>query len=378
VIDLGRLDRPPAGFAACRVCAYRDTGSAPICFSCASEHTEPLAARSCDVCGQALPGDGRCANPVCHFDDRYFARVWAVSMRTGQMRTAISRYKYDEKWGWAAIFGRILIGFLSEHRSTFASYDLITPSPSYVGPGAARSFDHTRRIVEAAEIEEPIEWPFAYELVTKTGPTEPMVGRSWRERKAIAEGPLRAALVIPHPGEVIGKRVLVIDDVFTEGFTLREVARALRLAGASEVSEVVLAREPWKGGLGSRRFGALVLGIRARRQPGASRAVTVTGLAGQGAQPRGSGAHMRPQGAVTSDVFSDADVSDGKDGAEVAADVAAERETPRSRDKGAPASAHGSWIREIAPLAHVGVPAAVSCVPTACRRRLETPARERM
>jgi predicted amidophosphoribosyltransferase len=42
---------------------------------------------------------------------------------------------------------------------------------------------------------------------------------------------------------VIGKRVLVIDDVFTEGFTLREVARALRLAGALEVSEVVLARD---------------------------------------------------------------------------------------------------------------------------------------
>jgi predicted amidophosphoribosyltransferase len=70
-----------------------------------------------------------------------------------------------------------------------------------------------------------------------------MVGHSWSERKAIAEGPLRAALAIPHPDEVIGKRVLVIDDVFTEGFTLREVARALRLAGALEVSEVVLARD---------------------------------------------------------------------------------------------------------------------------------------
>jgi predicted amidophosphoribosyltransferase len=247
VIDLARLDRPPAGFAACRICAYRDTGSAPICFSCASEHTEPLATPSCDVCGQALPDDGRCANPVCHFDDRYFTRVWAVSMRTGQMRTAISRYKYDEKWGWAAIFGRILTGFLSQYQSTFGSYELITPSPSYVGPGATRSFDHTRRIVEAAEIEEPIAWPFAYDLVTKAAPTEPMVGHTWRKRKAIAEGPLRAALRVPNAVAVAGKRILVVDDVFTEGFTIREVARALRLAGATEVGEVVLAREPWKG-----------------------------------------------------------------------------------------------------------------------------------
>jgi predicted amidophosphoribosyltransferase len=75
-----------------------------------------------------------------------------------------------------------------------------------------------------------------------------MVSHSWRERKAIAEGPLRAALRVPEREVVAGKRLLVVDDVFTEGFTIREVARALIIAGATEVSEIVLAREPWKGG----------------------------------------------------------------------------------------------------------------------------------
>lgn len=247
MIDLSKLDRPPAGFAACVECAYRDTGSAPICFACASEHTEPLATARCDVCGQALPADGRCGNPVCHFDDRYFTRVWAISMRTGQMRDAISRYKYDGKWGWAAIFGRILVGFLGENQARFGGYDLITASPTYTGPGATRTFDHTRRIVEAAEVEEPIAWPFVYDLVTKTAASEPMVGHTWRERKEIAEGQLRAALKVTSPDAVAGKSILIVDDVFTEGFTIREVARALILAGAVEVSEIVLAREPWKG-----------------------------------------------------------------------------------------------------------------------------------
>ena len=247
MIDLRKLDRPPAGFGACVECAYRDTGSAPICFACASEYTEPLASARCDVCGQALPADGRCANPVCHFDDRYFTRVWAISMRTGQMRAAISRYKYDGRWGWAAIFGRILVGFLSENRATFDAYDLIAPSPTYLGPESERSFDHTRRIVEAAEIEEPIAWPFAYDVIAKTTVTEPMVGHTWRQRKTIAEGQLRAALKVTSPSAVAGKRILIVDDVFTEGFTIREVARALICDGAAEVAEIVLAREPWKG-----------------------------------------------------------------------------------------------------------------------------------
>jgi predicted amidophosphoribosyltransferase len=80
------------------------------------------------VCGQALPVDRICGNPVCHFDDRYFTRVWAISMRTGQMRAAITRYEYDGKWGWAAIFGRILVGFLGQNPGMFGPYHLITPA----------------------------------------------------------------------------------------------------------------------------------------------------------------------------------------------------------------------------------------------------------
>jgi hypothetical protein len=135
-------------------------------------------------------------------------------MRTGRMREAITSPKYDGKWGWAR---------------------------------AQRAFDHTRRIVEAAEIEEPIAWPFTYDVIIKSTAAQPIVGRSWRERKAIAEGELRRALPVPDPKAAAGRRILIVDDVFTEGFTIREVARALNLAGATEVSEIVLAREPWKG-----------------------------------------------------------------------------------------------------------------------------------
>jgi predicted amidophosphoribosyltransferase len=45
---------------------------------------------------------------------------------------------------------------------------------------------------------------------------------------------------------VAGSRILVIDDVFTEGSTLREVARALVKAGADEVAGLTLARQPWQ------------------------------------------------------------------------------------------------------------------------------------
>ncbi len=247
MIDLSKLDRPPAGFAACAECAYRDTGSAPVCFTCASERAEPMPKHACPICEQRLEAGVTCGNPLCSWEDRYFSRVWAISMRTGEMRSAITRYKYQERWGWAIIFGRILVGFLDEHAPTFRPYDLIIPSPTFVGVGAERSFDHTQRIVEAAQVEEPIAWPFAYGVIVKTQPTERLVDKNWRERKEAAESQIRASLSVPDPSRVEAKRILVVDDVFTEGFTIREVARALILAGAAEVSEIVLAREPWKG-----------------------------------------------------------------------------------------------------------------------------------
>jgi len=251
MVDLAKLDRPPAGFAACAGCAYRETGSAALCFACASEQTETPLAGSCEVCELPLPADGECGNPLCGWADRHFTRIRAISMRTGEMERAIARYKYDRKRGWRAIFGRILVGYLSEHADEFQAYDAITPSPTYTGSDAERDFDHTREIIEAAEVEEPIAWPFEYDLIVKGARTDRFASKGsvkpWQERKRIAEGPLRQSLGVPDPNRVAGRRILVFDDVFTEGFTIREVAKALIDNGATEVSEIVLARQPFRG-----------------------------------------------------------------------------------------------------------------------------------
>jgi predicted amidophosphoribosyltransferase len=72
-----------------------------------------------------------------------------------------------------------------------------------------------------------------------------MAVRTLVARRTVAEGPLRRALRVVAPGQVAGARIVVVDDVFTEGSTMREVARALLLAGADEVAGLVLARQPW-------------------------------------------------------------------------------------------------------------------------------------
>jgi predicted amidophosphoribosyltransferase len=173
--------------------------------------------------------------------------IWAIAPHTASLRRAIADYKYRDQRGWSDVFARLIVGYLDEHMPWFDDYDVLTGVPVYTGPGAHRSWDHVRLIVnEAARLSDP-RWPFDADLVTKETETTPMAGLGLRRRRACAEGQLRRVLSVSDQNRVAGRRILVVDDVFTEGSTLREVARVLILSGAVEVAGLVLARQPWGG-----------------------------------------------------------------------------------------------------------------------------------
>jgi len=53
---------------------------------------------------------------------------------------------------------------------------------------------------------------------------------------------MRDAFVVKRPEEVYGKKIVLVDDVFTTGSTVNECARALKQAGAARVDVLTLAR----------------------------------------------------------------------------------------------------------------------------------------
>lgn len=236
----------PAGFPACRRCPYLHRDEPLVCWRCCAQRSIAPPGRLCLVCEQTLGSDAPCTNDWCTRADRWFSIVWSVGPHAGTWRRAIVRYKYRDMTGWAQVFGRVLLGYLDEHMPWFDEYDLLLPMPAYTGPGARRPWDHVGAFVAAAARLAGPRWPFVADLLAKRAETPPLARRPLPARRACAEGPLRRALEVVDPAAVAGCRVLVIDDVFTEGSTLREVARALILAGADEVAGLVLARQPWQ------------------------------------------------------------------------------------------------------------------------------------
>lgn len=243
-----RLEGVP-GFGRCGSCGYRDTGSPALCFRCANRTLEPLTTptQRCAVCDHPYPaGEVSCRNGPCNAGWRKFNWNYAIAMRSGTLDRVIKRYKYEDKPAWANIFGRILTGFLDANASIFDVFDLIVSAPTYVGPGG-RDFDHTREVIRAADGVSGGRWPFDVEpipAITKVQATPRLVeAGGYQQRKAIAWGPLREALAIPDPSRTAGRTILVYDDVFTDGLSLNEAARALKLqGGARSVSGVTLAR----------------------------------------------------------------------------------------------------------------------------------------
>jgi predicted amidophosphoribosyltransferase len=206
----------------------------------------------CGVCGRALGAEAsRCRNPLCASASRWFRWNVAVAERSGLLEEALNAYKYRGDRSRARVFGAMLAGFLAQRRRLVEGFDLVIASPTFVGTGG-RDFDHVRLILAEAARQSAADGGVRFDLETlpaivKTGPTPRLAGCAHRERRRLAAERLRPLLRVPDPKRTAGRRLLVFDDVFTDGRTLDEVARALRLqGGAREVCGLALCRQPWR------------------------------------------------------------------------------------------------------------------------------------
>jgi predicted amidophosphoribosyltransferase len=250
-------DPPAAGFGACNECRYRRSGSAVLCWSCAEAGLgrSVLDGRPrCSVCDQPLRVAGTCDNYWCRREDRGFDVVWAIASHIGVLRDVIARYKYRGGGAWSEILGRVVAGYLLANSPCFEDIGLIIACPG------RPERDHVSAIVNVAASAIGDLWAFddgRRPCLVKGRQTVPLMAAGPpASRRLWAACDLRPALSVPHPERVDGRRVLVVDDVLTDGSTLREVALVLRAAGAAAVSGLVLARQTWWGPRPARRAAA--------------------------------------------------------------------------------------------------------------------------
>jgi ComF family protein len=212
--------------------AVGETAAVAVCPACESQITwveSPL----CTWCGKMFlspeGGDRVCGD--CQTDPPPFTRARAAALYDGPVVQAITRFKFSRQMACLPLLQHWLTRPLC--LDLVAAADLLAPVPLHRTRIKHRGFNQALLLAQAFP-----GTPLAREAVIRTRPTPPQVGLNPREREKNVKG----AFAAPEQGLVKGKNVLLVDDLFTTGSTVKECARVLRQAGARQVEVLTVAR----------------------------------------------------------------------------------------------------------------------------------------
>jgi len=114
---------------------------------------------------------------------------------------------------------------------------VIVPVPMEMSAMKRRGYNHAE--VLAFELAKLVQTPCITDNLVKVRKTLPQKSLSKEQRKENLEG----AFIIENPVDIAGKKVFLIDDVYTTGSTIEECAKVLKSAGVKQVWGIVFARE---------------------------------------------------------------------------------------------------------------------------------------
>lgn len=183
----------------------------------------------CARCGQSLPNAGLCR--ACRTSASTLGGVRSVGPHVGVLREAVHALKYEGVRVLAEPLAALMAGAW-----TLASppMDVIVPVPLH--PARVRRRGYNQAVVLARALAPRLGLPLGEGWLVRERDTRSQVGLTRAERWANVNGAFRAC------DAVAGRRVLLVDDVFTSGATLRAAATTLRAAGAGDVWALTLTR----------------------------------------------------------------------------------------------------------------------------------------
>lgn len=194
----------------------------------------PIREPLCPGC--SIPYPGSSINHFCQEcseKKRYYDRGRCLFIYDGKIKEAFHLFKYAGRRSLINSFEKLIP---KQIPSPLGKYDLIIPVPLHRNKLRKRGFNQSLLIAHAVGKLWGIHVnPF---ILKKIKDTPPQTGLSYDER---AEN-LKEAFFVSNPRMVINKNILLVDDVFTTGFTIQECARALKKSGVNSVDFFTIAR----------------------------------------------------------------------------------------------------------------------------------------
>jgi len=204
----------------------------PLCGAC-WEGFERIAPPWCRCCGAPLGIEGLCGD--CRRRRPRFAYARAATLYGGLVREAIHAFKFGGRRGMAGPLGDLLAG-LGPSSLPGAAPEALVPVPLH--PSRARERGYDQALLLARRLGRAWGVPVAAEALQRAVATEPQTDLDAVARRRN----VRNAFAVRRPGLIVGRHVVLVDDVLTTGATAGECARTLYGAGAAAVGVLTVAR----------------------------------------------------------------------------------------------------------------------------------------
>jgi ComF family protein len=196
-------------------------GACPKCWSSLVRLEPPF----CLKCGEPAPAiEGLCG--LCLKGEHLFDFARSALLFTGTLREIIHHLKYADRVSLANPLGDIMKDCLE--REAFTG-DLVIPVPLH------RSRERRRGFNQAELLAKRLRRPMSTRLLRRRKNTASQTGLTRNERKRNLSGAFEVL------GNVSGS-VILVDDVYTTGSTMNEIAKTLKRAGAERVEVLTAAR----------------------------------------------------------------------------------------------------------------------------------------
>jgi len=216
----------------CLLCG-REGNADGLCSACNALILEKrIGSPACTVCGSPLPNsagpDHACGQ--CITERVPFLCARSALVAEGAVLEAVHRFKYGNEVNLAGTLGALMCRVALPQAP-----HLIVPVPLHVRRLRERGFNQS--LLLANVVSKALNAPVDYSNLKRIIDTPHQARLDAEERKRNVRGAFEAA----RPGAYKGRVVLLVDDVYTTGATIKECAAVLKRGGAT-VMALTLAR----------------------------------------------------------------------------------------------------------------------------------------
>lgn len=205
----------------------------PVCGTC-WRSILPLTPPLCDRCGDPLPTWRSISLPLslcprCRRTSRRVDRARAIGAYAGALRAIIHAMKYEGRRSLARPLAALM---RVRGADALEGAECLVPVPLHRSRRRERGFD------QAADLARHLGLPVRHAL-RRLRATASQTGLPAAQRHRNVRG---AFVATRAARRLIGRTIVLIDDVSTTGATLEACARALKEAGMKEVRALTAAR----------------------------------------------------------------------------------------------------------------------------------------